>query len=227
VQNARVRPEYDGNQWNDVLRAQIPAYHPSLEVNLRVYTSCQLEIASEFEATLTAGDWTGWIVGPASMDRGYIVEVTPLEPALEGAYVEKALIQQEFFMGEWLDVLRVQMPGDQPDLRMHFRIHATDGMSVLVEHELVLEPGVWTGRRLRPSSALGWYVVEINPLGHQAGEFVQRLSIQPEYDGWRWTDVLRLQTPIDQPPMSLQARVYVWGELSQRRVFLPLVLRHD
>jgi hypothetical protein len=131
---------------------------------------------------------------------------------VEGAYVEKALVQQEFFMGEWQDVLRVQMPGDQPDLRVHLRVYTTDGLPLLIERDLVLEPGVWTGTRLRPSSALGWYVVEINPRSHQAGEFVQTLRVQPEYDGRQWNDILRLQTPADQPQLSLQARVYLWGE---------------
>lgn len=210
---ALVRPEFNGDEWNDVLRAQIPAEHPALKANLRVYASCELEVASEIEATLIAGEWMGWIIGPAAMDRGFVVEVNPLEPSVEGAYVEKALVQEEFFMGEWLDVLRVQMPADLPDLRVQFRVYATDGMPVLAEYDVDLEPGVWTGIGLRPSTAHGGYVVEINPRSSEpaAGEFVERLVVQPEFDGKSWNDVLRLMTPIDQPPMSVQARVYVWG----------------
>jgi hypothetical protein len=204
-----VRPEYDGKEWNDVLRVQIPADQPPLKANLRVYSSCQLEVASEFEAILIAGEWMGWIVGPASMDRGFVVEVTPLEPSVEGATVEKALVQEEYFMGEWQDVLRAQMPPDLPDLRVQFRVYATEGIPVLAEYEVDLEPGVWTGIKLRPSTAHGWYVVEINPRGEPtAGEFVEHLAVQPEFDGKRWNDVLRLQTPADQPPISVQARVH-------------------
>ena len=209
---ALVRPEYSGDQWNDVLRVQIPAEHVPLKANLRVYASCELEVASEIEFTLIAGEWMGWVVGPAAMDRGFVLEVNPLGPSVEGAYVEKALIQEEYFEGEWLDVLRAQMPVGLPDLPVQFRIYATDGMPVLAEYDVDLEPGVWAGIGLQPSTAHGGYVVEINPRGEPAaGEFVERLSVQPEYDGKSWNDVLRLMTPVDQPPLSIQARVYVWG----------------
>ena len=222
VQTALVRPEYNGDTWNDVLRVQIPAGEPPLRANVRVYTSCELEVASQFEATLIGGEWMGWGIGPASMDRGFIVEVTPLEPSNEGAYVEKALVQEEFFMGEWQDVLRVQIPIGLPDLRVQIRIYTTAGMTILGEYDVDLQPGVWTGTGLRPSTAQGGYIVEINPLTHEAGEFVQHRAVQPEYNGRHWNDVLRMMTPIDQPPLRVQARVYVWGEMPHRR-WLPNV----
>jgi hypothetical protein len=154
----------------------------------------------------------GWVIGPASMDRGFVVEVTPLEPSNEGAYVEKAVVQEEHFMGAWQDVLRIQMPADLPDLRVHVRVYATTGLPILDEYDLDLQPGVWTGTLLRPSKAHGGYVVEINPRDEPiAGEFVQRRTVQPEFNGERWNDVLRLMTPPDQPPMRVQARVYGFG----------------
>ena len=221
VGGAVVRPEYSGDAWNDVLHLEIPADHPPLEVNLRVYQSCELQVASEFEATLSPGVWHGWGLGPCSMDRGFLVEITPLEPSNEGAYV-RAQVQEEYFRERWLDVLRVQSSRDQPPVRVHIRVFTTEGMRVLDEHELVLETGVWTGIGLRPSSALGWYVIEINPHIPRAHDYVQRRSFQPEYNGESWHDVLRLQTRAGTPPMSIQARIYVWGEIPYRQ-WLPYV----
>ena len=212
VQTAVVRPEYDGATWNDVLRVGIPPEHPPLKADLRVYQICELEVVFEAEETLIAGDWMGWIVGPASLDRGFVVEVTPLEPSVAGAYVEKAIVQEEHFMGAWQDVLRVQLAADLPDLRVHLRVFATDTLPVLAEYEIELQPGAWTGTLLRPSAGPGAYVVEINPCDEAlAGEFVERLSVQPEFNGKQWNDVLRLLTPADQPPLRVQARVYGWG----------------
>ncbi|MBN1641226.1 MAG: hypothetical protein JXA09_08320 [Anaerolineae bacterium] len=217
VQTALVRPEFDGEAWHDVLRVGIPDGDRPLKANIRVYQTCEFVVAGEFEATLVAGEWMGWVIGPASMDRGFVVEVTPLEPSVEGAMVERAVVQEEYFMDEWQDVLRVQLAAGLPDLRAQFRIFAADGIPILAEYDVDLEPGVWKGIKLRPSTGLGGYIVEINPCATPVmGEFVERLAVQPEFDGKRWNDVLRMMTPIDQPPLSVQARVYGWGPPPQR-----------
>ena len=209
VERALVQPEFDGQAWNDVLRVMLPEGMEPLKVNLRVYETSRLPVATEFPAVLTPGDWMGWVIGPASTDRGYVVEVTPLEPAVDGAYVEKALIQQEYFMGEWQDVLRAQIPAGQPALPVHFRIYATGRLPIISEFEADLDPGGWNGFILNPSTAKGGYIVETTPLFPvQVGEYVEKVAVQPEFDGSQWNDVLRLQAVNDQPWIRVQVRVY-------------------
>lgn len=210
VEEAQVRPEYDGVTWTDVLRVRIPADQPALNVNLRVYSSCRLPVVSEFEAVLLSGEWMGWVIGPSSIDRGYVVEVTPLEPSAPGAYVWKAGEQEEFFMGEWQDVLRAQIPGDQPNLRVHFRVFATDRLPVVAEAEIGVEPGVLGCMRLGPSAQKGGYLIEINPRGVPvAGEFAEYRTIRAMLrEGESWSDWACLRSPAEQPPFNLQLRVY-------------------
>ncbi len=212
VERAVVQPEYNGFEWNDVLRVMIPASQPPLDVNVRVYQTCQFPVVMKFVEVLEAGAWMGWVVGPASMDRGYIVEVTPLKPSSDGAYVGRAVVQQEFFMGEWQDVLRVMMPEGFPDLKAQIRVYATPKMPVVATFEVDLQPGVWMGCPLQPSAAKGAYIVEINPLGiPEAGEFVERAAVQPEFNGKHWNDVVRLQAAADQPSLRVEVRVYKWA----------------
>lgn len=211
VERAVVQPEYNGFEWNDVLRVMIPGDQPPLNVNVRVYETCRLPVVLDFVEVLEAGAWMGWVVGPASTDRGYIVEVTPLEDSLDGAYVAKAVVQQEFFLGEWQDVLRVMMPEGFPDLRAHIRVYVTAKMPVVARFEARLLPGVWTSLPLRPSVVRGGYIIEVNPLGiPEGGEFAEHVVVRPEFDGKRWNDIVRLQAPADQPSLKVQVRVYKW-----------------
>jgi hypothetical protein len=150
----------------------------------------------------------GWVVGPAALDRGYMVEVTPLEPSGYGAYIYKALVQQEYFQGEWQDVLRLQTREEYPDLRVHVRVYAVEQAPLVVQFETTLQPGDPTRFGLGPSSEIGWYVIEINPLETPlAGEFVEQVKIQPFYKGG-WQNTLVLQAASDQPAIRVQVRVY-------------------
>jgi len=213
VEEALVRPEFNRDGWNDVLRIRIPADQPPLKVNVHVYHICRLPVVADFEATLTPGDWMGWVVGPAEIDRGYVVEVTPLEPSVDGAYVAKALVQEEFFMEKWQDVLRAQIPEGMPDLKVHLRVYSTEREPIIGKYEIDLKPGEWTGIQLQPSMDKGWYIIEINPRQDPiGGEFVERRAVRPEFDGISWYDVLRLQSPAEQQPLSVQVLVYGWGE---------------
>lgn len=212
VERAVVQPEYNGHEWNDVLRVMIPDSQLPLDVNLRVYQTCEFPVVMEFIEVLEAGAWMGWVIGPASMDRGYVVEVTPLKASSEGAYVGRAVVQQEYFNGEWQDVLRVMMPEGFRDLRAQIRVYATPKLPVVATFEIDLQPGVWTGLPVRPSAANGAYIVEVNPLGTPVGgEFVERAVVQPEFDGKHWNDILRLLAPADQAGLKVEVRVYKWA----------------
>jgi hypothetical protein len=212
VERAVVQPEYNGFEWNDVLRVMIPDYQPPLNANVRVYNTCQFPVVMELEeVVLEAGAWMGWVVGPASMDRGYIVEVTPLEDSSDGAYVDRALVQAEYDGYEWNDVLRVMTPEGFGALKAQIRVYATPKMPVVARYEIDLQPGVWTGLPLRPSAVKGAYIVEVSPLGTaQEGAHVERAVVQPEFDGKHWNDVVRLQAPANQAGLKVEVRVYKW-----------------
>lgn len=211
VQKALVQPEFDGKGWNDVLRVQIPVEDPALKVNIRVYRTCKLPVVMDFETWLDPGGWNGWVVGPAAQRRGYLVEVSPLSPSSDGAYIEKAVVQQEYFMGDWQDVLRLQADAGFPDVHVHVRVYAVENAPILSEFDTSLDPGGWNGFILQPSKMKGGYVVEIDPLDiPEAGEYVERVHIQPEFNGVVWNDVLRLQAVADQPWIRVHVRVYAW-----------------
>lgn len=211
VQTVVVQPEYDGYQWYDVLRVMIPEGQPSLWVKMRVYRVCALPVVMEFEDTLEGGEWIGWVVGPAALERAYLVEVTPLEPSQDGAYIARSLVQQEFFMGEWQDVLRVQLAEGFPDLRVQLRVYALEQARMSYSFTTTLQPGQATRFGLGPSSSNAVYVAEINPLQTPtAGEIVEQVSVQPFYKGG-WEDTLLLKASEDQPPIQVEVRVYVLG----------------
>jgi hypothetical protein len=160
---------------------------------------------------LLPGEWMGWVVGPASLDRGYMVEVTPLEASVDGAYIARAVVQQEFFMGEWTDVLRVLMPEGFPSVRANLRVYATARMPVIARFEAELQPGEWISLPLRASAAKGAHIVEVNPLHiPEGGEFAEQVVVRPEFTGNHWQDVLRLLAPADQSSLRVQVRVYQW-----------------
>jgi hypothetical protein len=79
IERALVQPEFDGYQWNDVLRIMLPEGFKPLKVNVMVYRTADLPLAAEYDAVLEGGVWHGFGVGPSDLEQGYLVEVTPLE----------------------------------------------------------------------------------------------------------------------------------------------------
>lgn len=211
VQAARVLPEFDGARWSNVLRVQIPDWQERLPARIQVYRLCDQQAVYEAEVLLKAGEWTGLAIGPAAENRGYLIDIDPLELSVDGAYVDKAIVQQEYPWGEWLDVLRLQTSVDQPDLLVRVRLYAIQNLPIFSEFEACLEPGVWHGFYLQPSREQGGFVVETSPLDPpEAGEYVARVAVQPEFNGKYWNDILRLQAVEGQPGICVQVRVYRW-----------------
>jgi hypothetical protein len=216
VEKALVQPEYDldNDVWWDVLRVMIPADQPALSANVRVYNTCPLPVAADITATLQPGAWVGWALYPStSIDRGYVVETTPLEPSTyPGASVE-AVVQQEFLSNGWFDVLRAGNAPYFPAVEVNLRVYSTAEVPVFGEYEVDLEPGQWFGLPLQPSNSKGAFVVEINPLeAPEAGNGVLKVVVRPEFDGKRWQDVVRIYSPADQPSLRVQVRVYKWAQ---------------
>jgi hypothetical protein len=81
-------------------------------------------VATNFDTTLEPGVWHGFVMGPSSLKRAYIAEISPLQPSVDGAHIERYVVQPEFNGREWNDVLRVQIPAGNPALTVHIRVYA-------------------------------------------------------------------------------------------------------
>jgi hypothetical protein len=82
------------------------------------------------------------------------------------------------------------------------------------DFDVTLEPGGWQGFSLGPSNERCAYVAEVTPVQtSRDGASIERMVIQPECDGKKWTDVLRIRWPGDCAPITANIRVYkITGE---------------
>jgi hypothetical protein len=236
VENNGVLPVFDGLNWNDVLTLGLPEGFPPLRVQVRVFSTARLAAIGEFDDVLAPGEWQGYILGEAALNRGLAIELTPNEDSVAGATLARKVLQPEFDGVQWHDVLRLQIPADQPALSVHVRIFETGPLPPVKTLEVALEPGVWLGFGLGPCDLPGPYLVELTPLEPTAA-ILARDTVQPEYDGSGWWDVLRIMLEADSPPVT--ARVTIYGvprwfasppemaaaELPGFEVYLPLALR--
>jgi hypothetical protein len=129
-----IHPEAPwGNRICDVLRAQTQPWLPGdLEVRMRVYLAPNLPLVSDLHITLRKDDlWTGFVVGPSSLKRGYVVRAISLDPGpeIQPSDLNQYIIQPEFDGKTWNDVLRIQ--AGNPDanweqVEYNLRVYACD-----------------------------------------------------------------------------------------------------
>jgi hypothetical protein len=81
-------------------------------------------VIMDFNVTLEPGVWHGWFVADSSANQTYLVEVTPLEPSVDGACIERYLVQPEYNGESWADVLRIMIPAFMPPLAVNVRVLA-------------------------------------------------------------------------------------------------------
>jgi hypothetical protein len=225
IEHYAVDPEFDGAEWNDVLRALVPLDRPSLEVNVRAYRTIGWPVANEITATLEPGEWHGFTLGPSSLNRRLVAEIDPLQPSIDGARIERSTIGPEFDGAEWNDVLRVQVPAGDPPLTVHINVYETAEALVTNEFNTTLQPGDWQGYFLGESSSDQGFLVEITPLEPSVdGAYVERCVIQPEFDGTQWNDILRLQIPAGDPPLEVNVR---FSALPAHCLYMPAVWGSD
>ena len=203
----KVLPEYDGERWNDVLWMILPEQAAPLRVNVRVYPITDWPVVFVEDLVLEPGVWQGYCLQDAVQRAGYVIEINPKHPASFGARVEKTLIQPEFPWGQWVDVLRVQIPGDQPALEAQVKVYRTPDLPITAEFDAHLEPGVWHGFFVGLSRLKVGYVIEVTPLS-QSDNQIERYTVQPEFDGQTWNDVARLMIPADRPALDVNVRIY-------------------
>lgn len=173
------------------------AQYPGLEAQSRL----------DFETILQSGAWQKYVLGPAAEQTGYVADITPLEPSVNGAHIEHK-ITPEYDGKQWNDVLWVLLPEQAPPLRVHVHVYQTADWPVAYQNRPQLEPGVWHGFLIGEVTQSGGYVVEIDPqetAPYLAG--IERTTVQPEYLN-PWMDVLRIQANVDQPVLTVDVRVY-------------------
>jgi hypothetical protein len=203
----KVLPEFDGEQWNDVLWLILPEPAEPLKVSVRVYSTAAWQVVFQQSLALEPGEWQGYILQDAAVDAGYIIEINPARPGEYGDRVEKVLVQPEFFMRKWQDVLRIQIPEEQDAMQVEVKVYQAPQLALAAEFDTHLEPGVWHGFGVGPSSVHTGYVIEVTPLSSKDNQ-IERYTVQPEYNGSTWNDVARVMVPSDRPGLDVHIRIY-------------------
>jgi hypothetical protein len=162
---------------------------------------------NSFDTTLVAGHWKKFLLGPAALEQGYLVDVNPKEVSREGAEIVVQVMPE--YAGEtWLDVLWLLQPIDAQPLPVTVQVYTTAGWEEASREMLYLEPEVWIGYTIGRPSEPGALVVEVNPLSlGRSGDTLQRVVIEPEFYGG-WQDALRIQIPPNQAPMQVEVVIY-------------------
>lgn len=81
-------------------------------------------LVMDFNTVLEPGVWHGWFVADSSANQTYLIEITPLEPSVDGACIERNLVQPEYNGESWADVLRIVIPAFMPPLPVNVRVLA-------------------------------------------------------------------------------------------------------
>jgi len=129
-----IHPEVPwDNIVQDVLRVQTQHWLPeTLDVRMRVYLAPDLPLVSDLYITLRQDDlWTGHVIGPSSLKRGYVVRAILLDPGpeIQPSDLNQYIIQPEFDGRTWNDVLRIQagnQGADWEQVEYNIKVYACD-----------------------------------------------------------------------------------------------------
>jgi hypothetical protein len=206
----KVIPQFDGEQWNDVLWMLLPEGDEPLKVKVELFSTVDWPLAFQSTLELIPGELQGYIIQDASVRAGYVVEVDPLDLGNAGDTFENLFVQPEF-PGDWYDVLRIQIPTSQAPLKVNVKVYMTPkDLPVQAEFIVHLEPGEWNGFVIGESQERLGYVMEVTPLNDTDNQ-IQTYRVQPEFNGTDWLDVARLMIPSDRPVTDVKVTIYnVW-----------------
>jgi parallel beta-helix repeat protein len=195
-----IKPEYDGSQWNDVLRVMVPSEFPEQDVRITVFVLSGLTTILDMTDSLPPGEWRGYAFGHPMVDipAAYLVDLDPLGPSAQGATFERYLLHPEFFMDEWWDVLRVQTVNWLPanPLPVRTRVYSAEDLVLAADFNVTLTKNdLWSGWIIGPSSLERGYVIRAIPLSGDTQSDLDGYFIQPEFDAQnqQWNDVLRVR----------------------------------
>jgi hypothetical protein len=206
----KIVPEFDGDQWNDVLCMFLPVGLQPLKVKVNLFSTLAWPIAFQSTLDLLPGELQGYILQDASARSAYVIEVDPLDPGNPGDTFDNIFVQPEF-PGSWFDVLRLQIPAGQASLRVNVKVYKTPAdLPVQSEFVVHLQPGEWDGFVMGESKQRKGYLMDVTPL-IDADNQVLSYRVQPEFNGTDWQDVARLMIPADRPATDVLVTIYnVW-----------------
>jgi hypothetical protein len=203
----KIIPEFDGEQWDDVLWMNLTDAVKPLKVRVQVFSTIDWPIAFEGLLDLKPGELHDFVIGDATLNGGYAVEVDPLEAGNPEDTFVQALVLPKFY-GDWYDVLRIQIPASQTALSVNVRVYRTpDDIPVQAEFTVHLEPDDWVGFVLGDSKDRCAFIMEVTPLVDEANQII--FQVQQEFDGKDWKDVARLKIPSDFPTTDVLLRIYI------------------
>jgi hypothetical protein len=164
-----------------------------------------------FSTTLQGGVLNTTTIGPASIDRGYIIEVTPLNGVVSfGLEVRRVVPQWDG--SQWNDVVELRTNQLHPDMQVSVRLYDTGALQLVNSFTPTLLNGVLHGFILGASAQNRGYVAEITPIGQTPTQFVD-VFIQPEWNGTTWFDVIRISTQQHGSDIQANVRIYATDAL--------------
>ena len=202
----KIIPEFDGEQWKDVLWMSLSVATKPIKVRVQVFSTMDWPIAFDGLLALNPGELHDFVIGDATLNGGYAVEIDPLEAGISGDTFEQALVLPKF-SGDWYDVLRIQIPASQSALSVNARVYRTpDDLPVQAEFTVHLKPDDWVGFVLGDSNDRCAFIMEVTPLVDEDNQIIFR--VQQEYDGKGWKDIARLEVPFEFPATDVLLRIY-------------------
>ena len=147
-----------------------------------------------YDLSVMRGGWQAYLIGPAENPWGYLVDITPLAPAVEGAYVEYKILP-EYDGSRWVDMLWLRAPGIADSLPVRVNLIRTAEWQVAYRTETTLTPGDWTGFAMFPNAEGCGGVLDITPTDPERperGTAIANTRVQPEFPG-QWLQVARVQ----------------------------------
>ena len=209
-----------------------PAVRPVLSAlpsPLPDYTPGQGQaVLSGGQITLLPGGWQAYQIGPSSSPWGYLVDVTPLEPAVNGAHVEWKILP-EYYGAQWVDVLWLRSPEILQPLPLLVDLISTEGWNVIYQADVELTSGDWAGFGMFPvrvgqdPPAAGVLDINVTAPNQEPGTAIQAVRVQPEFPG-EWLQVARLQLTGAKDKLPARLVYYNPGALAEQAFYLETTL---
>ena len=203
-----IQTWFDGTQWVDYVFVGLPVLNASLDVQVDIYITQDWPVAYQGKLSLPAAEWQQFYLGEAAQNAAYVLEVNPLEPSVNAVAIIPSAVLPEFSDGMWWDMERLGLIAVPKPVEAQVTAYQAPDLPVST-FELHLEPGIWHGVGLGPASQEQAYLVQVDPLSPgREGDHLEKVTVQPEYDGRTWNDVLRVMIPQDQPALDVMVKVY-------------------
>lgn len=205
-----------------VLRVEAGGFSDELEIQLQVsLAEATISVFSDIDATLQPGIWHGFALAQTSTDCAYVAKVTPKADQTTG-FVEKVVIQSEWNGSGWYDVLRVSAPENQAqDVSVKIRVFKVSKKSTPADNNALgikphaafsttLEPGIWHGWVMDDTRTDVAYTVKITPAptAINRSTVLEKFTVQSEFNGTKWWDVLRIALPGNVDPLLVDVKVF-------------------